>query len=211
VLDNATWSDMINGGGQQPKPVERVAGSNRFGTAANLASFYPTGRVVYVTTGRNFPDALASSARAGQTGNPVLLTEQGYLPSETKAELNRIRPSRIYVVGGGAAVSGAVVDQLKGYTSGTVSRLSGTNRYGTAAKVAQQFGTDVPVVYVATGTNYPDALSGAARAAYNDGPRRAPRSRPRRGVRCGRSGRDGWSCSVAPARSATRWPASSPR
>ena len=44
-----------------------------------------------------------------------------------------------------------------------VRRLSGANRYETAAKIAAQFGS-ADIVFVATGENFPDALAGSARA-----------------------------------------------
>lgn len=51
-----------------------------------------------------------------------------------------------------------------------VSRLAGGDRYETAVTISEQFDADVPVVYLATGTNYPDALSAASAAAFQDGP-----------------------------------------
>lgn len=177
VLDNATWAKMLQVGipddppASPPKtPVSRVAGANRYATAAKLSSTYPTGRVAYVTTGKDFPDALAASARAGATNNPVLLTPKTALPKETKTELTRLKPSSIVVVGGSEAISGSVVNQLKGYTAGSVTRISGENRYATAGALARKFGSNVPVVYVATGDTYPDAMGGSARAAFNNGP-----------------------------------------
>jgi len=51
-----------------------------------------------------------------------------------------------------------------------VSRLSGADRYQTAVRISGQFASGVPVVYLATGTNYPDALSAASAAAKLGGP-----------------------------------------
>ncbi len=51
-----------------------------------------------------------------------------------------------------------------------VVRLAGADRYATAAAIADGYSSGVPVVYVASGADFPDALSGAARAAYNAGP-----------------------------------------
>ena len=51
------------------------------------------------------------------------------------------------------------------------SRISGSDRYVTAANVsAGAFSPGVPVVYVATGTAFPDALAGAAAAGKQGGP-----------------------------------------
>jgi putative cell wall-binding protein len=40
----------------------------------------------------------------------------------------------------------------------TVERLGGVDRYDTALKISAQFPADVPRVFIATGTNFPDAL-----------------------------------------------------
>lgn len=49
-------------------------------------------------------------------------------------------------------------------------RLAGTNRYLTAVAISSRFNPGVPVVYIATGTDYPDALSASALAAAAGGP-----------------------------------------
>lgn len=147
-------------------PAYRLAGGNRFATAADVSGKYPTGvDVVYVATGRGFPDALAGSALAGRREVPVLLTEQGTLPPATVAALQRLAPKNIVVLGGATVVDNAVVTRLRQLTSGTVTRHAGTNRYDTARLVSREFPkAEVDRVYVATGDNFPDALSASARA-----------------------------------------------
>lgn len=51
-----------------------------------------------------------------------------------------------------------------------VSRLAGSDRYSTSVAISSSFASGVPVVYVATGENYPDALSAASAAAVQGGP-----------------------------------------
>ena len=51
-----------------------------------------------------------------------------------------------------------------------VLRISGTDRYATAAQVGELFSANVSTVYIATGSNYPDALAGGAAASYEDAP-----------------------------------------
>lgn len=156
------------------KAVERIWGEDRYSTAAAIsATWDPSVDVVYIATGGDYPDALPASARAGMDDVPVLLTRPGSLPSVTAAELERLMPQEIVVLGGSQAVNPAVETALAEYVPGgadSVSRLSGVNRYGTAAAVAETFGTDVPVAYIALGLNFPDAVSGAARAGLEDGP-----------------------------------------
>ena len=154
-------------------PEARLAGSDRYGTAAAIsaATFQPGVKVAYVATGANFPDALAGAAAAGDGDAPVLLVQSDAIPAATAAELVRLQPGRIVVLGGPSVVSGGVLNALKGYTTGSVSRQSGSDRYGTAAAIsAATFDPGVAVAYVATGANFPDALAGAAAAGSTGGP-----------------------------------------
>ncbi len=153
-------------------PVTRLSGADRYATAAAIsaATFKPGVPVVYLATGLNFPDALAGAAAAGVTGGPLLLVGST-LPPATAAELARLKPARIVILGAPAVVSAAVATKAKTYTPGTVTRLSGADRYATAAAIsAATFKPGVPVVYLATGLNFPDALAGAAAAGVTGGP-----------------------------------------
>ncbi|MDR5698881.1 cell wall-binding repeat-containing protein [Agromyces aerolatus] len=51
-----------------------------------------------------------------------------------------------------------------------IYRLQGINRYATSVAIGSRFQPNVPVVYVATGLDFPDALSSAAAAARLGGP-----------------------------------------
>lgn len=154
--------------------VERLAGADRYATAAAVsrASYAPGVPVAYVATGANFPDALAAGAAAARRGGPVLLVTGSSIPGSTATELARLDPAEIVVVGGEATVSSGLIAQLEGYaTTGRVRRLAGANRYATAAAISRDaFGPGVEVAYVATGTNFPDALAGVAAAGSRGGP-----------------------------------------
>ncbi|MEO6578103.1 MAG: cell wall-binding repeat-containing protein [Candidatus Limnocylindria bacterium] len=152
----------------------RFAGADRFATAArvSLASFNPGVPVAYVATGTSFPDALAAGPAAARQGGPVLMTLSTSLPSATASELSRLRPGRIVVLGGTSVVSDAIVAALRTYAvSGEVTRISGADRYATAARTsADVFAPAVPVVYVASGGSFPDALAGGVAAGRQQGP-----------------------------------------
>lgn len=149
--------------------VERYTGQDRYATAARISAEYDAGaEVVYVATGRDYPDALAGAARAGREGAPVLLVEPTSIPGPTQLELTRLQPQSIVVLGGDRAVSGAVQADLRDYTSGSVSRVAGLDRYRTAAMISADLEPGVDTAYVATGLDYPDALAAAARAGAVD-------------------------------------------
>lgn len=155
-----------------PSVVGRLAGADRYATATAVAATYAAGvPVVYVATGLNFPDALAGAAAAGPTGGPVLLVKKDSIPDTTAAELVRLAPARIVVLGAGGVISDQVVAALAGFAPGGVTRLAGENRYATAAAIsAATYAPGVPVVYLATGQDFPDALAGAAAAGAEGAP-----------------------------------------
>ena len=91
--------------------------------------------------------------------------ERALANARTAAELARLMPARIVILGGSGVVGDIVVGLLSPYTSEGVYRYSGPDRYATAAAIsANVFSPGVPVAYVATGLNFPDALAGAAAA-----------------------------------------------
>lgn len=138
----------------------RVAGADRYATAAAISarSFDPGVPVAYVASGSAFADALAAGPVAARAGAPILLTAAASVPPATAAELGRLRPGRIVVVGGSAVVSAAVFSELDAFTDGAVERIAGPDRYATAALLAERAYSSAEVVYVATGTTFPDAL-----------------------------------------------------
>lgn len=155
--------------------VRRIGGTDRYRTAALLSGEFGMPETVYVTTGVNFPDALAASAlpfghatgpAADETAS-VLLTRPTSLPGATRAELERVGPDQIVVVGGPGAVSEEVLEELEAY--GPVERVAGEDRYHTAVLLAEQF-TSADMVVLASGQDWPDALAGAAWAKREAAP-----------------------------------------
>ncbi|HEX2141713.1 MAG TPA: cell wall-binding repeat-containing protein, partial [Candidatus Limnocylindria bacterium] len=152
----------------------RLAGADRYATAAAISRHgFPTGApVVYLATGGDFPDALAGGVSAAQAGGPILLAKRDELPAATAAELARLKPQRVVVLGGTGVVSDAVANAAAAYATDKVpQRLAGANRYATAAAVSRDaFPTGAAVAYLVTGGNYPDALAGGVLAARKGGP-----------------------------------------
>jgi putative cell wall-binding protein len=153
--------------------VTRISGSDRYATAAALSlTAFPAGApVAFVASGASFPDGLAGGAAAARLGGPLLLSAPDKLPDATRDELARLAPTQVYVLGGTSSLKQAVADAVATTLPGAaVSRLAGANRYATAVAVAGLQGPGVPVVYLASGTNFPDGLSGGAAAGQLGGP-----------------------------------------
>jgi len=146
---------------------QRLAGGDRFATAQQVsaATFAPGVQVAYLVSGLAFPDALTASALGALAGSPVLLTSPSQLPRSTSDELTRLQPQKIVVLGGTSAVSDAVLTAAKAY-SPSVSRVSGSDRFATNASADAAVPGPVGTLVVASGANFPDALSGAALAGH---------------------------------------------
>jgi putative cell wall-binding protein len=154
--------------------VERLAGPGRIETAVAIsqAAHAPGAPVAFVTTARDFPDALAAGPAAAIGHGPILLVEPDSLPAAVAAELVRLAPPRVVVLGGAGAVSESVKASIAALPfAPVVDRIEGVDRYATAVAVsASTFDGPVPVAYVATGRDFPDALAGSAAGASVGGP-----------------------------------------
>ncbi len=153
--------------------VTRIAGPDRYATAAAISNaFAPGVGTVYIASGRNWPDALAAVPHAARAGAPILLTPPNELHASARSALTRLRPGRIIVLGGTAAISAGVASALDAYDSGGgVRRLAGPDRYATAAAIsAYHHPGGAAFAYVATGENFPDALAAGPAAALRGAP-----------------------------------------
>ena len=172
---NGTWSSPVMATITfQSIKVSRNSGTDRYATAAAVsqATFAPGVQVAYVSAGTVFAEPLVGAPLAGWMRGPLLLTPSTTLAAATASELLRLRPRYIVVVGSTGIVSDAVKNSLAKYTtSGVVVRESGADRYATAAQAAvDTFAPGVPVAYVASGLNFPDALAAAAAGGAKGGP-----------------------------------------
>lgn len=182
------WAEDMLGNVSRPVTIEfelrrgdpaavRVSGDDRFKTAvaASVKAFPNGADTVVIATGRNWPDALGGTALAGVVDGPILLTDTRAVPADVIAEVERLGASRAYVLGGAEAVDPQVVTQLVAVMGpGSVTRLSGADRYATAAKIADEVIKLHPAydgtILVATGANYPDALAAAPLATHRGWP-----------------------------------------
>jgi len=147
-----------------PRPqvqVERLGGPTRIETAVAVSRrTFPDGGFAEVFLARDdlFPDALAASFPAGDNGGqPILLTPTGSLHPATRAEIERLTPERVVIMGSEVAVGEQVEAEIRAMGIDTV-RLSGNDRYETAAAAAR-YGDMRGEVIVATGLDFPDALA----------------------------------------------------
>lgn len=158
------------------EPYQRIAGANRWYTAAAVAQrSHPTGAdEVVLASGMDFADSLVAGPLAYSLSAPILTTETSSLPVPIAAELARLSPERITIIGGPNAVASSVATaaaQAAGIPVGSVRRISGRSRYDVAVNVAKTMRSGDPTgAVVASGTSWADALSITASAARRGEP-----------------------------------------
>lgn len=158
--------------------VDRLAGENRYATAAELARYvqgrndnranYPGGqRAVFLATGEDYPDALAAGAPAAQAEGPpipVLLSAHDTPTQPTIDLVEQQNVELVIVVGGEAAISTAVTARLEDEDTNVV-RVAGESRFQTAVELAE-FSMDYlditpSTVELTRADTFPDALAAA--------------------------------------------------
>jgi lactocepin len=148
--------------------VERLAGNNRYHTAALIKERGDIVRgsaatSVIVASGDSFPDALSASSYAAFSGVPITLVKKESIPVESAA-LFVPAVDAAFVIGGTAVISDATVVAIEAGIGNVSQRLAGSDRYATSVAVANFFFATPLAVAVATGLSFPDALSGSVLA-----------------------------------------------
>lgn len=149
----------------------RVEGSDRYATSvASTQAFEPGVPVLYIASGAGWADALSAAPAASVQDGALLLTDPDALFASTSAEITRLAPKKTVVVGSDATVSAAVYRQIDALVAGPITRIGGTDRYDTSRRiVADAFGAgSADELFLATGGNFPDALSVAPVAGRRD-------------------------------------------
>ncbi|HUG86641.1 MAG TPA: cell wall-binding repeat-containing protein [Euzebya sp.] len=155
--------------------VDRVAGANRFDTAALTAGRLGHASEVLLVEGANadpargWPDALSAAGIGSGLRQPILLVEHDRLPEETAAALSEAQD--VTVIGGTAAVSDVILTQVDALVA-QVSRVAGADRYTTSAAAAEQAilrGLAPTHVWLASGAGFADGLVAGAAAGATGG------------------------------------------
>jgi putative cell wall-binding protein len=163
---NAIWStyDVVAPG------MKRIGGKDRYdvsvGVSKELDSQDSYTGTVIIARGDLYTDALSGGPLAAYEGAPVLLTKTASLPSSTIAELDRLNPDKAIILGGTGSVSSGVESQLRSMGIQNVQRIGGKDRYAVSAGVAEEVAEYSDTAIIASGLNFPDALSASGMAGY---------------------------------------------
>lgn len=120
----------------------------------------------------DYPDALVAGPLAANYNAPILMTPTKQVPHRVVNALRTHGFTKVILVGNPGAISAGAASQLQN-AGFQVQRLGGQDRYRTAGVVADHLlaarGRDKSDVYLATGVDYPDALSASSAAIKNVG------------------------------------------
>jgi putative cell wall-binding protein len=153
--------------------TERIFGANRYATAEAIASRTIAENpawdgTAFVATGESFPDALGASPIAAAKGWPIYLVHPNTATHDALVTtMDADGVTSALILGGTGVVPATLETKLDiAFGAAEVDRLFGANRYTTAVAVAT-YGVDSAGLAwnrtaVATGEDFPDALSGGA-------------------------------------------------
>jgi len=152
-------------------PVTRIEGRNRYevsNAVARAAVTQARSRSIvvdtaYLTTGLNYPDALAASPVSAKTRRPIVLTGTDALPAGTLRMLQDLKIKNVIILGGTNSVSEEVAKELTDGGIILTDRIDGRNRYEVAVSVARHgksLGMSWKSLGLASGEAFADALSG---------------------------------------------------
>ncbi len=166
--------------------AERIEGPDRYATNMEiLENLFPapptpgedsnevslpegtvTNDVLLVASGKFYADALSGSA----IDAPMLLVGDSLTPDQREL-VQYAAFKKVYILGGPSAVNKSIEAALQSLVgSGSVERISGSNRYDTSRKVAEEFFPTADTVVLVSGLNFPDGLSGAPLARISAAP-----------------------------------------
>ena len=137
---------------------ERVAGQTGFDTMAAITQKFGKADNAVIAANSSFRDSLAAAGLAGSLQAPMMLTNPGGLPDQTKSELKRMGVKTVYLVGSTKDVSAQVETQIKNLNIKVV-RITGNTPSQKAVNVAKKQPSKSDTVIIATPAGFKDALS----------------------------------------------------
>ena len=147
--------------------TSRLSGQNRYQTSVAIAGTYNNNgecNNVILASGDSFPDALSASILSKKLNAPILLV--GATVSSSSDAWNYLythasqQRGTVYIVGGIGVIGSDFETKLASMGYSNIIRLGGADRYDTDILIVDD--VNVPQgtpVFIASGENFPDALS----------------------------------------------------
>lgn len=176
---NSVSENVVNQLKANGMTVNRIAGNSRYETGLEVAKamdkISDVSKIAVVNGEKGLPDAVSVAAPAADNKMPIILAHPtNGLDAATKTFINGESISKSYVIGSTTSMPESIANSLPG----TKTRLGGTDRHDTNAKVIKEFYTqnELDNIYVAKSgyvnneTELVDALAAGVLAAKNDDP-----------------------------------------
>ena len=142
--------------------VTRLAGQDRYATAIEVAKQLGSVSQIAVVTGEDYADALSIAPIAVINNMPIILVAHDSIPAEVKDYISTQNITKTYVIGKGTSITNE-----GGLTN--VTEINGSDKYERNIAIINAFKSnlDLSTVYLATGENFADSLSGSILAGRN--------------------------------------------
>ncbi|MCC0651557.1 N-acetylmuramoyl-L-alanine amidase [Clostridioides sp. ES-S-0001-03] len=156
-------------------PITELTGSDRYETAVKISKegWKNGSDKVVIINGDVSIDGIISTPLATTYNAPILLVEKNNVSDSVKAELKRLNPKDIIIIGDENSISKTTANQIKSTVSASQTRLNGSNRYETSLLIAKEIDKnhDVDKVYITNANGGEvDALTIAAKAGQDKQP-----------------------------------------
>lgn len=147
--------------------VTRLSGQNRYETDIQVAKQLGSVDKVVLVNGEDFPDALSIAPIAAKENMPILLMSGDIIPDVVKQYIGSQNISKTYLIISGSTIKANMADGLP-----NVELIAGSNKYERNLSIIDKFKNDLDfsTIFVASGENFPDALSGTIASGKNGNP-----------------------------------------
>lgn len=128
---------------------------------------------VIVLNGKAVIDGILATPLSEIYNAPILLTHKENLKTETKHQLEKLKPKNIIVIGGENIVSNSVIKDIESILEKVnLERIGGKDRYETSLLIAKKIDSQSKIekVYIGYGNSEPDLISIASKSGEEKAP-----------------------------------------
>lgn len=149
--------------------VTRLAGIDRYETSSKIAENLGAHDEIFIASGEDFADALSAATIASIKNVPILLSPKDNLSRNIVNFINGKSVHKSYVVGDTNSLSQNIFNSVANLNA---ERIDGTDKYDRNINVINKFKEQINfnTVFIASGNDFPDSLSGSALAAKTNSP-----------------------------------------
>jgi putative cell wall-binding protein len=148
--------------------TNRIFGADKYETSVAVAEqVTTTPSTVFVCPSNDFSEALSISPIASIKGDPIILVTDTSISDTVKDYISSNKIIKSYVIGTTDEISDTVANEFPDF-----ERIAGNDRYSTNIAVNEKFESIFGFSYttLASGEQFPDALSGSALSAKISAP-----------------------------------------